>query len=101
MQPYSLRNFSGGEQGVKIVVHPPQPVKVKVNPATMGIGLGTPIARDYVERDPYTGDYTVTPSAEEQVLHTQHLRMTDDIVVEAIPQNYGLITWNGSVITVS
>lgn len=80
---------------------PPRAVTVEANPSTMGIDLGTPIARDYVERDPYTGAYTVTPSAEEQVLHTQYLRMTDDIVVAAIPQNYGLITWNGSFLTVS
>ena len=80
---------------------PPQPVTVEANPATMGIDLGTPVARDFVERDPYTGTYAVTPSAEEQVLHTQYLRMTDDIVVAAIPQNYGLITWDGSSLTVS
>lgn len=79
----------------------PQVVKVSVNPATVGLSLGNPIARDYVDREPYTGEYTVTPSAEEQVLQTENLRMTDNITIEPIPQNYGLITWDGSTITVS
>ena len=74
---------------------------VSVQPPSMATGFGNPIARDYVERDPYTGDYTITPSAEEQVLETRNLRMTDNITINPIPNNYGLITWNGSTITVS
>lgn len=79
----------------------PQTVTINVNPSTMGVGLGNPVARDLVERDPYTGSYTITPSNESQTLNTRGLRMTDDVVVEAIPSNYGLITWNGSFLTVS
>lgn len=79
----------------------PQKVEVQVSTTDMGITMGTPVARDYVERDPYTGDYTITPSAEEQILATRNLRMTDNITVNPIPQNYGLITWNGSFLTVS
>ncbi len=79
----------------------PQVVKVSVNPATVGLSFGNPIARDYVDREPYTGEYTVTPSAEEQVLQTENLRMTGNITINPVPQNYGLITWNGSYLTVS
>lgn len=79
----------------------PRVVKVSVNPATVGLSFGNPIARDFVERDPYMGAYIVTPSAEEQTLQTNGLRMTDDITIAPIPQNYGLITWDGSTITVS
>ena len=79
----------------------PQTVTVKVNPTTMGVAFGNPVARDYVERDPYEGSYTVTPSGEAQILQTKNLRMTDNITVEAIPQNYGLVTYNGVIITVS
>ena len=79
----------------------PQTVNVSVDASTMGITMGTPVARDYVERDPYEGDYEITPSADEQVFRTKNLRMTDNITVKAIPQNYGLITWNGSFLTVS
>ena len=79
----------------------PQSMGVSVQQPSMATGFGNPIARDYVERDPYTGDYTITPSAEEQVLETRNLRMTDNITINPIPNNYGLITWNGSTITVS
>lgn len=67
----------------------------------MGVSTGTPVARDYVERLPYEGKYSISPSNETQILETKNLRMTDNIVVNAIPNNYGLITWNGSALTVS
>lgn len=35
--------------------------------------------------DAYDGPYSVTPKVEEQVLHTQHKQMTDDVTVKAIP----------------
>lgn len=49
----------------------------------------------------YAGIYTVTPGAEPTILETAYRIPTENIVVEAIPQNYGLITWNGSFLTVS
>ena len=79
----------------------PQEVSVEIKPNTLKTTTGTPVARDYVERDPYTGDYEITPTAEVQTLQTKNLRMTDNIKINAIPSNYGLITWNGSVLTVS
>lgn len=79
----------------------PQKVSVAFTGQSLGIDTGTPIVRELVERDPYTGDYAVTPSSETQVLQTKNLRMTDDITINPIPQNYGLITWDGSIITVS
>lgn len=54
-----------------------------------------------VEGTPYTGSYQITPSAETQTLQTSGLLMTNDVVVNPIPSNYGLITWNGSTLTVS
>lgn len=50
---------------------------------------------------PYAGPYIITPSEDTQVLNTTGLKMTDNVTVEPIPENYGLITWNGSVLTVS
>lgn len=50
---------------------------------------------------PYQGAYTVTPSAQAQTLSVGGTTPLQDITVEPIPSNYGLITWNGSVITVS
>ena len=49
----------------------------------------------------YEGDYEVTPSAETQTLNTDHLYMMDNITINPIPSNYGLVTYNGSTITVS
>ena len=50
---------------------------------------------------PYEGDYEVTPKAEEQTLPTANRLLNKNIVVKPIPQNYGLITYNGYEITVS
>lgn len=85
---------------MNVVVHP-QTVSVNVNPANAGIDIKNPIARDYVERDPYTGSYEITANAEMQVLETKNLRMTDNLVINPIPSNYGLVEWNGQYLTVS
>lgn len=49
----------------------------------------------------YQGPYEVTPTREAQVLGTAGRRMASDVVINPIPRNYGLITWNGSTLTVS
>lgn len=49
----------------------------------------------------YTGIYEATPSNQAQILPTANRILTDNVVVNPIPNNYGLITYNGSVITVS
>ena len=49
----------------------------------------------------YEGEYEVTPTRYEQVLNTQGKQMLHNVTVHPIPSNYGLITWDGSVLTVS
>ena len=49
----------------------------------------------------YTGETNITPSTSEQVLNTADKVVTRNIVINPIPSNYGLITWNGSTLTVS
>lgn len=49
----------------------------------------------------YDGPIEITPSRETQVLETQGKILITNIVVNPIPKNYGLITWDGSVLTVS
>ena len=49
----------------------------------------------------YNGPYTVTPSRTKQVLKVGGMMASEDVTVEPIPSNYGLITWNGAFITVS
>lgn len=53
------------------------------------------------ERESYKGPYSVTPTRAPQTLATEGKLMTMNVVVEAIPKNYGLITWDGSILTVS
>ena len=51
--------------------------------------------------DQYRGEYTFTPSQEEQTVQCEDLLMSQNITINPIPNNYGLITYNGSTITVS
>lgn len=84
------------------VVIQPQTVGITINPQTMGVGFSPPIIRDYeYDREPYEGSYTITPTTSAQILQTENLRMTDNLTIEPIPSNYGLITWNGTILTVS
>lgn len=76
-------------------------VEVSVRSPRGEIVLGNPTLREHVDTDPYTGSYVVTPTQSTQVLYTDDLRMTDNVTVNPIPSNYGLITWDGSVLTVS
>lgn len=60
------------------------------------IGFGSVIANDK-----YHGTYEFTPSAEQQTVETAGLVLEENIIINPIPDNYGLITWDGTVITVS
>lgn len=55
----------------------------------------------YREAVYYTGSYSFTPAAETQTIPIAQLTASEDITIEPIPSNYGLITWNGSTLTVS
>lgn len=79
----------------------PATLEVTYEAASIDVTTGITVARDYVERPAYEGSYEITPSAEAQTLVTKNLRMTDNVTIAPIPQNYGLITWDGSTITVS
>lgn len=49
----------------------------------------------------YQGDYVVTPAENQQTLITSNMLMADNLIIEPIPQNYGLITWDGTTLKVS
>ena len=61
-------------------------------------GLSIPSVRDV---EPFEGDYTYTPSGQTQTIAIRGLKATADIIINPVPSNYGLITWNGSYLTVS
>lgn len=60
-----------------------------------------PVVVSVLSSEAYDGAYNVVPSNETQVLETKGLGMKDDIIIDPIPKNYGLITWNGAFLTVS
>ena len=61
----------------------------------------TPV-RTYVEPvEYYEGEYEFTPSAPPQIIPVKDKMARHDITINPIPSNYGLITWDGSTITVS
>lgn len=66
---------------------------------TFSLGMGSVIVVPVGEH--YEGDYNVTPNLETQILPTEGLAMWHDVVVNPIPSNYGLITWDGAKLTVS
>ena len=49
----------------------------------------------------YEGPVTVTPAATTQILETENTTVLSNIEIGPIPDNYGLITWDGSVLIVS
>lgn len=74
------------------------PMTVSAETAEIPMTLSVMIGR---EPDVYTGSYNVTPTEEGQVLETADLMMLENVVIGMIPSNYGLITYDGSKITVS
>lgn len=65
--------------------------------------IGLSLDGDFVgtASPPYTGAYTFVPQSTTQTVPVSGLRMTQDLEISAIPSNYGLITWDGSTLTVS
>ena len=67
------------------------------NAAALSFDLKTP---SQIGVDNYEGDYVITPTQETQTMNTQSLRMTQNVIINPIPSNYGLVTWNGSTLTI-
>ena len=65
-------------------------------------GDNIPVVFDTIITPPaYQGSYDITPTEETQVIQGKGLVLTDDITIAPIPTNYGRLTWNGSILTVS
>ncbi len=55
-----------------------------------------------IESEPYTGAYEITPTEEDQSLDTTGKLMNRNVLVKAIPQEYGRVTYdNRKVITIT
>ena len=84
------------------------PISVSSSQSEISLGVSEPTTVEmtvsglvYVDYPHYEGETTVTPTQETQVLQTIGTLVTDNITINPIPNNYGLISWNGSVLTVS
>lgn len=49
----------------------------------------------------YDGSYEWTPTQQTQTIPIAGEKAITDITINPIPSNYGLITWDGSTLTVS
>ena len=71
------------------------------------ISLGAPtvprlrVGGGSVDYPHYRGPTDAIPRGYAQTLATRGTVLDADIIIEPIPSNYGLIGWNGSVLTVS
>lgn len=75
------------------------PMDVSASSAEFSMSLGAIYAMSTV--DNYEGVYEYTPTTETQTVEIEGLKATENIIINPIPSNYGLITWNGSTLTVS
>lgn len=66
-----------------------------------GATLTTSVRHWQTEYPDYEGAYEITPSAEVQTLPSTDTVTHRDIVINPIPSNYGRISYDGTVITVS
>jgi hypothetical protein len=78
-------------------------VNLPVNVAASNVGIPIGVAASYqmIEGETYEGPYEFTPTQETQTVPTADKVLLDNIIIHPIPQNYGLITYNGRTITVS
>ena len=78
------------------------PVCLEVESAEpIDLEVASPIAIEEAAPPVYEGATVFTPSRYTQTAPTGGFFLQDDITIKPIPSNYGLITWNGSTLTVS
>ena len=86
------------------------PLNVAASNQLIGVTAGSDQARLHVscvsnitvaDFPSYDGPFSFMPSTETQVIHVRNKVAYQDITIDPIPSNYGQISWNGSVITVS
>lgn len=77
-------------------------VSIPVGVSASGVNLAVGIGATYVaaNKEYYKGSYVFTPSDEMQTVPTADKVLSENIVINPVPSNYGRITYNGAVITV-
>ena len=56
---------------------------------------------DIIDVEEYMGPFEATPTTSTQQFATAGKYLARNITINPIPSNYGLITWNGTTLTVS
>lgn len=74
-------------------------LKVTETNTPIQVDVETPVVAGTAKE--YKGECDITPTDAKQVFNTEGMRCPHNFIVEPIPNNYGLITYNGSIITVS
>lgn len=74
---------------------------VSVDGVTIEQDMAMDMAVQAVTGEHYDGPVTITPGTQAQVLETAGLFVDSNITVAPVPNNYGLITWDGATLTVS
>lgn len=54
-----------------------------------------------IEADEFEGAYEYTPTQNTQIIEIAQKKAVQNITINPIPQNYGLITWNGAYLHIS
>ena len=49
----------------------------------------------------YEGPFEFTPGDEEQTIATEGKSVTENIIINAIPTNYGKVSWDGAIINIT
>lgn len=75
--------------------------ELEVKPDSIEWGLDEYIPTKSVDAPVYDGATVFIPSQSEQTVMTSGYLLDENIIIQPIPSNYGLITWDGSVLTVS
>lgn len=74
---------------------------MKVTVTAQSKTIGVAVEKGSPTFPEYSGETTFIPSQEMQTVQTQNTILRENIVINPIPNNYGLITYNGVFITVS
>lgn len=94
-----LRNSLSGGDSLTGILSAIESLSGSISPqATMSATMSIP---EVVQTDPFLGEYIYDPSNEVQTIEINGLRATDNITINPVPSNYGLITWDGATLTVS
>lgn len=71
-------------------------IPIKVLSSSAPVAMGASITADV----PYKGSTVFVPSDVDQIINIAGMKSAENIVVKAIPNDYGKISWNGAVLSI-